>query len=121
MCLGINPNLHTHAAFVNYSCTNAIPVYDIGVRNSILIIDLRSGDVTKFRTSPSINMGSTIYGYWVEQGEMTWSPDDQWFAYISEYLHNGLEILNTESGKIYCINNDEDVFIHRVLWRYDNP
>ncbi len=66
-------------------------------------------------------MGSTIYGYWVEQGEMTWSPDDQWFAYISEYLHNGLEILNTESGKIYCINNDEDVFIHRVLWRYDNP
>lgn len=99
----------------------AVPVHDIGVRNSILIIDYRSGEVTKFRTSPSINMGSTTYGDWVEQGEMIWSPDSQWFVYISEYIHNGIEILNTESGKVYCVDNDEGVSIHRVLWRYDNP
>ncbi len=99
----------------------AVPVYDTGVRNSILIIDLRSGDVTKFSAGPYINMGSTIYGNWVEQGNMTWSPDGQWFAYISVYSHIGLEILNTESGKIYCIDNDEGVSIHRLLWQYDIP
>lgn len=29
MCLGINPNLHTHASFVNYSCTNASHGYKV--------------------------------------------------------------------------------------------
>ncbi len=98
-----------------------VPVYAIGAGNSALIIDYRSGGVTQFRTSPSIQTGSTIYGDWVEQGEMTWSPDSQWFAYISEYVHRGIEILNTESGKVYCIDNDKDVSIHRMLWRYDPP
>jgi hypothetical protein len=38
---------------------------------------------------------------------MAWSPVSQWFAYISQYERNGIEILNTESAKIYCAEIEE--------------
>ncbi len=102
----------------------AIPVFGIAGSTSILIISYPSGEMRHFRTSPNINTYSTHYENWVEQGEMTWSPDSQWFAYISSYgQHSGIEILNSVSGEVYCIESHPGVFfsINKVIWRYDNP
>lgn len=99
----------------------AIPVFGIAGDTSIMMIDFPSGDVRLFRTSPIINTYSTQYGNWVEQGEMTWSPDSHWFAYLSGYGHYGIEILDSLSGEIFCIESHPDVFVNRVIWRYDSP
>ncbi len=47
---------------------------------------------------------------------MAWSPDSQWFAYISDYGHRGLEVLNADTGVVYCANNPVVDYIDDLAW-----
>lgn len=100
----------------------AIPFRGADGGMHIMIIIFQTGDMARYKVSPIIRTYSTNYGGWVEQNEMTWAPDNKWFAYISEHHeHNGLEILNTENGEIYCIENKEISGIDKLIWVHDNP
>jgi len=99
----------------------AIPVW--GSRDGyIMIINFQTGNITYYKVAPIIKFRTTLYGYGWDQHEMAWSPDSQWLAYISQhYEHTGIEILNTENGEIYCIENEKIHSVDRLIWNYDNP
>lgn len=78
----------------------------------IVIINYTTGETMRYRVSQIIKMDSIQ-----DQGQMTWSPDSKWFAYISQYGHYGIEILNVESGKIYCGEDNKNLGINMLDWR----
>lgn len=78
----------------------------------IAIINRVTDVIKRFRVSPVIRMDSIQ-----DQGEMVWSPDSRWFAYISQYGHYGVEVLNTDNGKIFCGQDDEKFSVNILDWR----
>lgn len=78
----------------------------------IMIVNYKTGRINRFRVSPIIGTDSIQ-----DQGEMAWSPDSKWFAYISQYGHYGIEILNVESGEIYCGEDNKNLGINMLDWR----
>ncbi len=89
-----------------------VPVL-IGSSMKLLVVDLSKNEVKGFSISPVIKDNDLV-----DQGEMVWSPDSQWFAYISQIEHLGIELLNTNNGEIYC-GDDHDIRmgIYKLDWR----
>lgn len=81
-------------------------------RDHVAIINRITSEVKQFQVSPYIKKDSFQY-----QGEMVWSPDSRFLAYISLYEHYGVEILDTENGEIFCGRNDENMVINVIDWR----
>jgi Tol biopolymer transport system component len=70
-----------------------------------------TGKTMNYRVSPIIKTDS------IQGQEMDWSPDGKWLAYISQYGHYGIELLDTESGKIYCGLDNNKISIKMLDWR----
>ena len=81
-------------------------------RDHIAVINQVTKVVTEYPISPYIKKDSFQY-----QGEMVWSPDSRFFAYISQYEHYGVEILDTENGEIFCGRDDESMTINVIDWQ----
>lgn len=91
----------------------AIPIWARGGGMDILVVDFLTGGTNRFQVSPIVKLDSIM-----DQGEMAWSPDDEWFAYISmSEAHRGIEILNTSTGQIYCGQDDRTIGIEMMDWR----
>lgn len=78
----------------------------------IAIINHASGSIQNYKVSPIIRMNSIQ-----NQGELVWSPNSKWIAYISQYEHFGIELLNIESGEIYCGSDNKKLAINMLDWR----
>lgn len=96
----------------------AIPIYSPGY---IIIINVQTSGIKRFKVSPIIKLYPSSIWDSKPQSTMLWSSDSKWFAYISEYEHNGVEILDTENGNIYCVENEKIFGVEKLVWRYDNP
>ena len=91
----------------------AIPVWSNSGGMAMIIINYLTGETNRLKVSPIMKLNSLM-----DQGEMAWSPDSRWLAYISQANdHFGLEILNVESGEIYCGRNDKNLSIEMMDWR----
>lgn len=91
----------------------AIPVWNRSGGMDIMIINYLTGKINRFIVSPIMRLNSVM-----DQSEMVWSPNGDWFAYISQSReHFGLEILNVESGEIYCGKDDKNLGIEMIDWR----
>jgi hypothetical protein len=90
----------------------AVPMLAADGGYAIVIIIPGENKVDQFKVSQIIRMHSIQ-----DQGTIAWSPDSQWIAYISEYIHKGVEILNTNNGKIYCTQNDDTNFAYIIDWQ----
>lgn len=99
----------------------AIPVWGRDGGMHIMVINFQTGNVSRFKVSPIIRLYPPSIFSGQPQNTMAWSSDNQWFAYISQYKHNGIEILNTENGDIYCGENEKILDIDKIVWHYDNP
>lgn len=78
----------------------------------MMIINFLTGKTVRYPISRSVPTTSPM-----EQGESVWSPDSNWFAYISDSYHYGLEILNVENGDIYCGRDDKSIGILMMDWK----
>lgn len=96
----------------------AIPIFSPGY---IIVINVQAGEIKRFKVSPIIRLYPSSIWDSKPQSAMLWSTDSQWFAYISQYGHNGVEILNTEDGSIYCVENEKIFGAEKLVWRYDSP
>jgi hypothetical protein len=99
----------------------AIPVWSNSGGIDIMVINFQTGVIKRFKVSPIIRFYPSSTLDEKPENAMLWSSDSQWFAYISQYEHNGIEILNTENGKIYCGENEKVFGVEKIVWRYDRP
>ncbi len=91
----------------------AIPIWSRDGGHDMLVIDYQTHKTVRFKISPIIKLASVM-----DQGEMVWSPDSQWFAYISQSPdHDGIEVLNVETGEIYCGIDNKEIGIEMMDWR----
>lgn len=80
--------------------------------NDLWVLDISSKKLTHFEISPTIDANSQVIG-----GTSAWSPDGKWLAYISIKPHNGIVLLNTETGDSYCGKNDPNRAIEMLDWK----
>lgn len=99
----------------------AIPVWSKSGGIDIMIIDFLTGETKRFKVSPIIRFYPSSIWDSKPQTAMLWSSDSKWFAYISQYGHDGIEILDTENGNIYCVENEKIFGVEKLIWRYDSP
>jgi hypothetical protein len=100
----------------------AIPFWDVARGGmGFMIVAFPAGTANFYKVTPYIRSspGST----WGPntQSSMTWSPDSKWFAYISDYGHRGVEILNVDTGVVFCAENDAVDYIDDLVWHADLP
>jgi len=89
----------------------AIPFLGADGWEHFVITNYMTGKTMNYRVSPIIKTDS------IQGQEMDWSPDGKWLAYISQYGHYGIELLDTESGKIYCGLDNNKISIKMLDWR----
>ncbi|MCL4531457.1 MAG: hypothetical protein M1282_18895 [Chloroflexi bacterium] len=99
----------------------AIPVWSKSGGMDIMVINFQTDEIKRFKVSPIIRLYPSSILDDKPQSAMLWSSDSQWFVYISQYKHSGIEILNTENGSIYCVENEKIFGIEKLVWRYDSP
>jgi hypothetical protein len=99
----------------------AIPVWSKSGGMDIMIINYQTDEIKRFKVSPIIRIYPSSIWDSKPQTAMLWSSDSEWFVYISQYEHNGIEILNIENGSIYCVENEKIFGVEKLVWRYDNP
>ena len=99
----------------------AIPVWSKSGRMEIMVINFQTDEIRRFKVSPIIRLYPSSIWDSKPQSTMLWSSDSKWFSYISEYEHNGVEILDTENGNIYCVGNEKIFGVEKLVWRYDSP
>ena len=99
----------------------AIPVWSKSGGMDIMVINFQTDEIKRFKVSPIIRLSPSSIWDSKPQSVMLWSADSQWFAYISQYEHNGIEILDTENGNIYCVENEKIFGVEKLVWRYDSP
>jgi hypothetical protein len=86
--------------------------YNVGLNKYLLVLNLQSGEDVSIKISPFWRITT------MDEGDFIWSPDGKWILYISAYGYYGIEAVNTENGKIYCITeNDQYTTIDALDWR----
>jgi hypothetical protein len=78
---------------------------------SLGVVTLATGEVQMLLRGSSI--GQSI----MNQGEIIWSPDSQWIAFFT-MLDRDINILNLDSGKIFCVTQDGYTIVEDTMdWR----